>query len=183
MICISLANRLHNMPLRMAISSLNKQETKDQVTHTLSSEKAEEVAAKHNKDRVLEDIFQITESDVLVKGKKKKNELKQKENSISTQSKTTTQTKIEFPASVSRKKLKINGTLYVFGKHVGFYAKVFGLVVKFVEAIDAMTELKGEDGRLIVSTGHKIVRKRKRNQEKQTQITLQINIIHSSNNE
>jgi hypothetical protein len=61
----------------------------------------------------------------------------------------------EFQCSV-KKKIKLHGTLYVFGKHLGFFSKVFGNVTKIIEMFADISSIETVGSKkLLVRTNKK----------------------------
>jgi hypothetical protein len=68
-----------------------------------------------------------------------------------------TNASLEYSCSV-KKKIKLHGILYIFGKHIGFYSKVFGNVTKVLETFGDVEDIQVEGrkgNKLILLTNKK----------------------------
>ena len=126
MLTTKLSFHLHNLPLRAAISKMNEEKPSDKDVGSTNGDSVNVEAEE--KDLKMGEIFMLRTDDVIIK---------------------------EFHCSV-KKKIKLHGVLYVFGKHLGFYSKVFGNVTKIIEMLSDISTIEPVGNKkLVVRTNKK----------------------------
>ncbi|PRP85579.1 regulator of G-protein signaling 5-like [Planoprotostelium fungivorum] len=128
MLCIRLSQHLFQLPVRSAITRSN----------TMSGfSNPPTPRAQQEKDYRVKELMHSgkqTTSDVLIKG-----ELRTSNASLTSE---------EFPCVLIRT-INSSGDLLIFGRHVGFYSKMFGSVTKVIERVDHI-EVSVREKRLIL---------------------------------